>query len=162
MSDPTILHSLARETFEETGLRLTRFVRQIGSGMDIGYGMEEKKWCKLSFEIEVAEIEGQHVSCGKLGGSKEIADKQDEEHSEVDGVDEAGGVGGQSEVSVTLDPAEHQAYTWVTETELRQGNYEFIAAEQKELMLEAFGLRKADETRSKAMLAGATSAVSME
>ena len=147
MSDPTILHSLARETFEETGLRLTRLVRQVGSGVDFvtGYGARERKWCKLSFEIEVAEIDWEDVSCGKFGGHEEVAAKGDVGHSRVDRVDGAGEPGGTNEVSVTLDPAEHQAYTWVTEQELKEGSYVFVAAEQKDLMLEAFALGKADE-----------------
>ena len=161
MSDPTILHSLARETFEETGLRLTRFIRQIGSGVDFvtGHGMGEKKWCKLSFEIEVAEIEGQNVRCGKLGGHEEVAGTGDVGHDGVDGMNEAGKFGG-NEVSVTLDPAEHQAFAWVSEQELREGHYAFMVETQKDLMLEAFALRKADEDRSMAMFAGAISAVS--
>ena len=161
MSDPTILHSLARETFEETGLRLTRFVRQVGSGIDFvtGYGVREKKWCKLSFEIEVAEIEGGDLSRGQLVKHEEVAAKGDVGHRGVDGVDQAGETGETNEVSVTLDPAEHQAYTWVTEKELREGNFVFIAVEQKDLMLEAFALRKADKDNVKAMLAGAINAV---
>lgn len=150
MSDPTILHSLARETFEETGLRLTRFVRQIGSGVDFvtGYGVREKRWCKLSFEIEVSEIEGEDVSCGNLGEheEEEVATKRGVGHDGVDGVDGVGETGEVNEVSVTLDPAEHQAYSWVTGKELREANYAFVAAEQKRLMQEAFALRKADKT----------------
>lgn len=127
-----------------------------------GYGVREKRWCKLSFEIEVAEIEGVDVGGGKFGGHGKVPAKGDMGHSGVDGVDGVGESGGMNEVSVTLDPAEHQAYKWVTEKEFREGNYAFIAAEQKSLMLEAFALRKADEDKSKDMLAGATSAVSME
>lgn len=54
--DPTILHSAARETFEETGLRLMRFVREVGKGVEFGDG--KTRWVKLSFEIEVVEIHG--------------------------------------------------------------------------------------------------------
>ena len=50
--DPTILHSAARETFEETGLRLMRFVREVGKGVPLG----KTRWVKLSFEIEVVEM----------------------------------------------------------------------------------------------------------
>ena len=57
-SDPTILHSIAREVFEETGLRLTRVVQQVGNGVKFTTGRNDKsqQWLKLSFEIEVAEI----------------------------------------------------------------------------------------------------------
>lgn len=166
VSDPTILHSLARETFEETGLRLTRFVRQVGSGVEFvtGYGVRKKRWCKLSFEIEVAEIEGSgvDVSSGNTGGHGKVAAGEDDGHDGVDGADGSRKGGGVQEVSVTLDPAEHQAYAWVTEKEIREGKYALIAAEQENLMLEAFALRKADEDNAKAMLAGATGAVSIK
>jgi len=52
--DPTILHSVAREVFEETGLRLTRFVRAVGDGIQFTTG-RQNKWMKLTFEIEVQE-----------------------------------------------------------------------------------------------------------
>lgn len=52
--DPTILHSVAREVFEETGLRLTRFVRAVGNGIQFTTG-RHSTWMKLTFEIEVQE-----------------------------------------------------------------------------------------------------------
>ena len=57
-SDPTILHSVAREVFEETGLHLTRLVRQIGKGVEFSVGRSggPERWLKLSFEVEVTEI----------------------------------------------------------------------------------------------------------
>ena len=157
-SDPTILHSLARETFEETGLRLTRFRRQIGSGIKFvtGYGVREKQWLKLSFEIDVAEIEdcdmrsgGFDIGCGKVG-SRENAGKDG-----ANGVD-----GGMDEVCITLDPEEHQAHAWATEKEIKEGKYAIATAEQQDLMLEAFALRKADEDKMTAIFHGASGAVS--
>ena len=55
--DPTILHSTAREVFEETGLHLTRVIRKIGDGMSFTSGPEHnlKHWLKLTFEVEVLE-----------------------------------------------------------------------------------------------------------
>ncbi len=151
-SDPTVLHSLARETFEETGLRLTKVTRQIGSGVDFvtGYGARTKSWCKLSFEIEVAEILGCVLNCGKLGGHGMMGPKEDVAEGEADRADGCG-------VTVTLDPEEHQAYAWVSEKEIRDGNYAIMTAEQKDLMLEAFTLRKADEDSASAHIEGATS-----
>ncbi|CAF9936715.1 hypothetical protein IMSHALPRED_010872 [Imshaugia aleurites] len=159
-SDPTILHSLAREAFEETGLRLTRFNRQIGSGFDFvtGYGVRQKRWRKLSFEIEVAEIEANDMSCGKSGGVEKARAKDavaEDGVVRVDAIDQAGKEGELDGVSITLDPEEHQAYAWVTEEEINEGKYAIVTAEQKDLMLEAFTLRKADE--AKAMLDGAIS-----
>lgn len=152
-SDPTILHSLARETFEETGLRLVRFNRQIGSGMDfvMGYGARKKRWRKLSFEIEVAEIGGDDMGCGKSGGHETVAAKDDVGNDEVEGfdsvdaIDEVGEDAGLNGLSVTLDPEEHQAYAWVTEKQIKEGEYALATEEQKDLMLKAFTLRKADE-----------------
>lgn len=51
-TDPTILHGLAREVFEETGLRFTTFVCQVGKGIEFMTG-PRRRWMKLSFEIEV-------------------------------------------------------------------------------------------------------------
>lgn len=49
-TDPTLLHSVAREVFEETGLKLTKVVRSVGTGLQFTTG--DYKWNKLSFEIE--------------------------------------------------------------------------------------------------------------
>ena len=54
-SDPTILHSVAREVLEETGLHLTRLIRVIGDGIEFTTG-RGKRWLKLAFEVEVAEL----------------------------------------------------------------------------------------------------------
>ena len=51
-NDPTILHGLAREVFEETGLKLTRFVRGVGEGIKFTTG-QRTLWMKSTFEIEV-------------------------------------------------------------------------------------------------------------
>ncbi|KAL9012786.1 MAG: hypothetical protein Q9180_009073, partial [Flavoplaca navasiana] len=128
--DPTILHGLAREVFEETGLRLTRFVRLVGGAIKWttteGHGsvdtLKEIKWIKLSFEIEVEEI-----------GDLKI------------GVDEHGD---ERYLPVDLDPQEHQDYAWVTEKEVRAFYEEgvgrqIVSKEQAGKMLEAFGLRRA-------------------
>ena len=122
-SDPSILHSVARETFEETGLRLTRFVREIGGGVEF-ITPGNKKWLKLSFEIEVVELHGvpgetsDHAEIRLLGG----------EH-----------------IPITLDPEEHQRYAWVTEDEFRKctttsGPYPPVTEEQRQTILQAFAL----------------------
>lgn len=70
VSDPTILHSLARSTFEETGLRLAGFYRQIGSVAEFvtGYGASGKRCCTLYFEIEVTQVEDDDKSAEGHGG----------------------------------------------------------------------------------------------
>lgn len=63
------MHSLAREVFEETGLHMTRVVRQVGKGLEFilsspnviddknGVSKARNIFLKLTFEIEVAELE---------------------------------------------------------------------------------------------------------
>lgn len=124
--DPTILHGLAREVFEETGLRLTRFVRLVGDA--IKWTTTEKggavKWLKFSFEIEVSEV----------GALKTGVDEQDVE-------------GYLRSLPVDLDPHEHQDHAWVTEKEVRAFYEEgigkkIVSKEQAGKMLEAFELRR--------------------
>ena len=86
---------------------------------EVGNGVEfaegKTRWVKLSFEIEVVEIHGRKA--------------EDEE----------------DDVEITLDPEEHQDYRWVTEEEIKEDRYPIITSEQKAVMLEGFGLRKAGE-----------------
>ena len=100
-----------------------------------GYGVRQKRWCKLSFEIGVAEITGGDTVEAGVGASQDMKG-----------------------VSVTLDPAEHQAYAWATEEEIKEGKYAITTANGKNLMLEAFALKQADVKNSEALLATATSA----
>ena len=121
-----------------------------------GYGVREKQWLKLSFEIEVAEIEDCDMMSGRFDGGRGKAGP-----GENTGKDGANGVdGGMDEVCITLDAEEHQAYAWATEKEIKEGKYAVVTAEQQSLMLEAFVLRKVDEDKISAMLDGASGAVS--
>lgn len=118
-SDPSILHSVARETFEETGLRLTRFVRQIGDGITFT-ARGNKSWIKLLFEIEVAELHGKSVP--------EVAESNISEP-----------------VLIRLDPEEHQKHAWVTEDEFKHctvtsGPYPPTTEAQLQGILQAFAL----------------------
>lgn len=120
-NDPSVAHSLGREVFEETSLRLTRFCRQIGQS-NSWVGRDNTKWLKLTFEIEVEEVHG-------LGGqyTKE----------------------GYEQVNIKLDPKEHQKYAWATEDEIKEshvtsGPYPTITESQSEKMLEAFALHRED------------------
>ena len=121
-----------------------------------GYGVGEKQWLKLSFEIDVAEIGDGDMRSGRFdGGCGKVGP------GENTGKDGANGVnGGMDEVCITLDPEEHQAYAWATEKEIKEGEYAIVTAEQQSLMLEAFALRKADEDKISAILDGASGAVS--
>ena len=86
-------------------------MREVGKGVDLVMG--KTRWFKLSFEIEVVEMQGRKVEAA------------------VD------------DVEIKLDPEEHQDYKWVTEQEVREDRYPITTAEQKEVMLEGFRLRKA-------------------
>ena len=128
--DPSILHGLAREVFEETGLRLTRFVSLVGEAIkwtttEVEGTVNKSndiKWLKSSFEIEVAEV----------GGASET--EQDVEKY-------------LRSLPVDLDPLEHQGCAWVTEKEVRAFYEEgtgmaIVSKEQAGKMLEAFESRK--------------------
>ncbi|KAL8904983.1 MAG: hypothetical protein Q9171_006852 [Xanthocarpia ochracea] len=130
--DPTVLHGLAREVFDETGLRLTRFVRLVGENIKGSTSQEEKtvskpgdpKRFKLGFEIEVSEI-------GVL--------ETDTNDRDVEGYLRS--------VPVDLDPHEHQDQAWVTEEDVK-AFYEngvgrpIVSKDQAGEMLEAFRLRR--------------------
>ena len=141
--DPTILHSVARELFEETGLHLTRFNRQIGSGVNFktGHGPDKKRWLKLSFEVEALEIPRTS-------------------HDHVHGPHNIAGPGNNDQVSdqlldslpIKLDPREHQNFAWATEEDIwnsapsravgDRGPFEIFNEEQRMMMLRAFELHR--------------------
>ena len=132
--DPTILHSVAREVFEETGLHLTRVVREVGKGLRF---TTRFKCLKLSFEIEVSEIQqpsAKEVSLHKSNSQKELKARSFRAEEE-------------REVSVTLDPAEHQRYAWVVEEDIKTpersvDKLSFVAEDQQQAMLAAFESRR--------------------
>ncbi|KAI9865695.1 MAG: hypothetical protein M1813_002153 [Trichoglossum hirsutum] len=120
-TDPTILDAVVREVFEETGLRVSRFVGQVG-GEDIRWFTRGVlQVLKLSFEIEVAEVPERLTARSTPqvhGGQSETPNLED--------------------VPVTLDPQEHQAYEWVTKEELedgyKTGKYTFITHQYRVLL----------------------------
>ncbi|KAL2040497.1 hypothetical protein N7G274_006940 [Stereocaulon virgatum] len=144
-TDPTVLHSLVREVFEETGMRVTRFLRGVGRGVEFvtpGRKEEERRWMKLSFEVEVLEI---HGGSGHMYGEKD----------NVAGDGDGDGDGdGEIDVEITLDPEEHSEYVWATEQDIRGDRYSIVTPEQKEIMLEGFKLRTGDSERVKALVDG--------
>ena len=124
-SDPTILHSVGREVFEETGLTVCKFKGLVGEGVEFSTGVVDnvKKWLKLAFEVEVVQI----PSHG---------------HEPINGATALK----MEDVAITLDPAEHQRYAWVTEEEVGGrgvGAYPITTEQQRQMMLQAFALHKA-------------------
>lgn len=55
LEDETILHAVARELLEETGLHAVAVVHEVGTG--VTFGTAETRWLKLAFEVVVAEQE---------------------------------------------------------------------------------------------------------
>ena len=121
-SDPTIFHSLARETFEETGLMLTRVTHEIGNGIEFLTNAGSKKWMKLNFQIEVISENGRANALENREGKPNPAD-----------------------MTITLDPAEHQAYAWATEDDLQTNKYPITTSEQRALMMETLSIVQREE-----------------
>ena len=116
-SDPSILHSVARETFEETGLRLTRFVRQIGDGTK--WTTRAKTWLKLVFEIQVVELHDTIPAAAEEDLAPVTLDPQ--EHQKY----------------VWATEAEIRQCTTTS------GPYPTMTEEQRQVMLQAFALHNA-------------------
>lgn len=136
-SDPTVLHSVAREVFEETGLHLTKFVTEVGDGIEFRTSVK-KLWLKLSFEIEVAELN--HISEESSQRASSSISKENSSNTNM-----------MESVAITLDPEEHQNYAWVIEEDLRNytvntGPYPLVTEDQRQMLLEAFVLHGAGKT----------------
>jgi 8-oxo-dGTP pyrophosphatase MutT (NUDIX family) len=119
-TDPTILHGLAREVFEETGLHLTRVVDLIEMQECL---WRRGKYCKWSFEIEVAEIPPPHRSHTPHQHDEKPAD----------------GVKDLASIPIILDPEEHQSFAWVTEDKVNE--YSITTKEQKWVIEKSLGIR---------------------
>ncbi len=169
-SGETVLGAAVRELWEETGLRARRFRRVVaehefallarppaggGSGSGSGSGdddddlhdggrraekekavvaPQQRLWRKVTFEVEVV-----------------VGQREEEEEEEEDGDDESTGLDKNGvhdhAITVTLDPAEHQAYLWVSEEEVRRGScgsipLEITHPEQRAAILHAFETSK--------------------
>ncbi|KAI4157603.1 MAG: hypothetical protein LQ342_008153 [Letrouitia transgressa] len=129
--DPTVLHSVSREVFEETGLRVRRIVREIGNGIAFTTPYDkaadgQRWWLKLGFIAEVQEIKK----------TKDDADglKQEDEFPPV-----------------KLNPREHCEWYWALKEDVQTalaenalggragtGELMLMNREQGEAMLEAF------------------------
>jgi 8-oxo-dGTP pyrophosphatase MutT (NUDIX family) len=92
--DETILHGLARELWEEAGLRMTGVVRQVG-GEYVFLTRKGMGVSRVTFEVEVETPTSTTESEG--GSQKEMLPE------------------------VVLDPNEHARFLWATEEEVRTG-----------------------------------------
>ena len=114
--DEYLLHGLARELKEETGLALSSVVARVGDKF-VFPTRKNRLMCKYTFEVEVTTADG------------------DGAVAKADGAP-----------AVTLSPEEHQAYLWATEAECRnrrKGDTElpFTNKDQIATILEAFQAR---------------------
>ncbi|KAL1613893.1 hypothetical protein SLS54_010170 [Diplodia seriata] len=62
--DETVLHAVARELEEETGLHVTSIDHEVGVGVQFrtGSGENRTNWLKLAFEVAVAEQEAEEIA----------------------------------------------------------------------------------------------------
>ncbi|KAK3944356.1 NUDIX hydrolase domain-like protein [Diplogelasinospora grovesii] len=125
--DETLLHGVARELWEESGLLLRSVVRQVGSG-HIFFTRRNLRVCKFTFEAEVETAEGDSTS---VPSEERVP-------------------------TVTIDPNEHQRFLWASEDECRahkavvtvEGNREevvelrFTTHDQEAVILEGFRVRR--------------------
>ena len=126
--DPTILHSVARELEEESGLVAQRIGPLVGDG-HVFVTSSGKVVCKYNFLVEIVDEPGD-------GGT----------------------------VVVRLDSNEHQDHVWATEDEVqteRGGDLDlrFTKAEQKQVVLDAFRIRRARMGNSEDKTENATTTV---
>lgn len=165
-TDPTVLHSVAREVFEETGLHLTRVVRQVGQGVEFtsssnivdqnGVPRPRKVFLKLTFEIEVAELEPSgwnHFTTSRHHEGESNLNETPSESTSINAtLAEPAACASPSSPSfsppaviINLDPAEHQRYAWVTEESFNKqdplNTYQTVSEHQRETILQAFALR---------------------
>ncbi|KAL2020826.1 hypothetical protein VTK56DRAFT_7919 [Thermocarpiscus australiensis] len=131
LEDETILHALARELWEETGLRLKSVIRQVGAEQTF-FTRRGRVVAKLTFEVE--------VETARSAG--------DEEGPEKEALPE-----------VILDANEHVRFIWATEEECRQGKVavlggggeaevveiKFTTEDQRKVILLGFKLRREDQ-----------------
>ena len=138
-TDPSIFHSVAREVFEEAGLKLTRFVKELPS-MSFTLRKGAMNINKLSFEIAVDGNDGLNSyhphDCKEAHGTTSTEQKLP---------------------AVEIDPKEHQAFIWATQAEVKNDTYPITTEGQRDILLAAFHHHDAMST---AMVAKATAAAS--
>lgn len=140
-TDKSISESVARELFEETGLRMKRILTEVLPPITFvtGWGKRQKTWLKVSFVVEVTEesqakVE-EEVKTQESGQEQELVRKDS-----VIAVDPP---------TVKLNAEEHQKHTWITAEEVirnrvagGEGALEFISGDNVSTLLEAFRVNK--------------------
>jgi 8-oxo-dGTP pyrophosphatase MutT (NUDIX family) len=139
-TDKSINESVARELFEETGLRMKRILTEIlpPTTFSTGWGKRQKTWLKVSFLVEVTPESMARVEheMEKQGQSQELTRKDS-----VIAVDPP---------AIKLHNKEHQKYVWISAEEVirnrvampGQNAMEFIGSDSVSTILDAFRLNK--------------------
>jgi 8-oxo-dGTP pyrophosphatase MutT (NUDIX family) len=139
-TDKSINESVARELFEETGLRMKRILTEIlpPTTFSTGWGKRQKTWLKVSFLVEVTSESMARVEheMEKQGQSQELTRKDS-----VIAVDPP---------AIKLHDKEHQKYVWISAEEVirnrvampGQNAMEFIGSDSVSTILDAFRLNK--------------------
>ena len=125
LMDSTILHSAKRVILDRTGLHTERLLKEIGKGVEF---KGNKGLClQLSFEIEIAEMVTSDFGVYPDFGK----------------------------IPIKVDPGEHQDSVWVTKQDILDDAFPLVAHQSKDLILEAFRLRRKAEkqVRVQAILA---------
>ena len=142
-SDPTdksISESVARELFEETGLRMKCILSEIlpPTTFSTGWGKRLKTWLKVSFVVEVtAECRARVEHELEMQGAGQELTRKDS----VIAVDPP---------AIKLHDKEHQKYVWISAEEVIKNRVampgenamEFIGSDSVSTILEAFRLNK--------------------
>jgi 8-oxo-dGTP pyrophosphatase MutT (NUDIX family) len=139
-TDKSINESVARELFEETGLRMKRILTEIlpPTTFSTGWGKRQKTWLKVSFLVEVTSESMARVEheMEKQGQNQELTRKDS-----VIAVDPP---------AIKLHDKEHQKYVWISAEEVirnrvampGQNAMEFIGSDSVSTILDAFRLNK--------------------
>lgn len=162
-TDSSVVAGAIRELEEETGLRASKVVRSIGTrefGETVPSPLGSDRnclWRMCIFEVEV-EVEGDGDGDGEEENNIPVAAPAGlvpvEEHVKFRSAAEI--LEGQTALTVRLDPAEHVAYLWVSEDEVREGwcgdvELDFTDPEGKGILLRAFELHRTGVDSSAAL-----------
>ncbi|KAL3469637.1 NUDIX hydrolase domain-like protein [Aspergillus californicus] len=133
--DQTLLDGVSREVFEESGLHVTRFVELVGvNEWTVLRPDRVHNAAKFTFIVEVHEakpaVSDSGFGLGKLEETGLPADKLG------DGV-VVPGLSRRWDDAVKLDPAEHRAFEWASEEEIREGKF-MSFGQQGMMVLKAF------------------------
>ncbi|KAK8058577.1 hypothetical protein PG994_009025 [Apiospora phragmitis] len=122
--DETVLHAVARELWEESGLRAAHIGPQVGSEGMVFFTRRGRRMLRVSFLADVEAGAAEEGRDGDREGRKKKAPPV-----------------------AKLDPEEHVAFLWATEDECRrhrvgETEIKFTHASQEQTILKGFRLRR--------------------